>query len=336
MMAKITKGSSHAGTVNYAMRDDKGAELIDSNGVLTLDQKSIIESFRLQCQMRPDVMVVVGHISLNFSAEDSKRITNELMVQIAQDYMKRMGIKDTQYILVRHHDREHPHCHLVFNRIANDGKMISDRNDRRRSVKICRELTEKYGLHIAKGKEKVKRERLKEPDATRYRIYDALMEAMKTCTSWKQLQRCMEAKGIETVFVYKGKTSTIQGVVFGMNGLRYKGSQIDRRCSYTKISTTLGKNAKIMNNGIGREGLSMLNSSTKAVYKVASATTRAVFSLARTSVSEASKVVAAISSPTPSGGIAIGGSGSSGLELDDEEYIDENGVRRKKRKGLHR
>ena len=256
MIAKITKGSGYAGTVNYVMRDDKGAELIDSKGVLTNDRQSVIDSFRLQCQMNPDVKVVVGHISLNFSVEDTSRITNELMAQIAQEYMQKMGIKDTQYILVRHHDREHPHCHLVFNRVNDQGKVISDSNDRKRSARICKELTIKYDLHIAQGKEHVKRERLKEPDATRYRIYDTLTEAMKTCTSWNQLQMSLEAKGIETIFVYKGKTSTIQGVTFEMNGLRYKGSQIDKKCSYSKLSATLNQNAKMMGKGARRDNSS--------------------------------------------------------------------------------
>ena len=40
-----------------------------------------------------------------------------------------MKITDTQYIIVRHQDREHPHVHIVFNRIDNNGKSISDRND---------------------------------------------------------------------------------------------------------------------------------------------------------------------------------------------------------------
>ena len=228
MIAKITKGSGHAGTVNYVMRDDKGAELIDAKGVLTNDRQSIIESFRIQCQMRPDVKVVVGHISLNFSVQDTHCVTNKLMVQIAQDYMQKMGLKNTQYILARHHDREHPHCHLVFNRIDNQGKVISDRNDRKRSARICKELTQKYNLHFANGKEHVKRERLKEPDATRYRIYDALTEVVKSSTNWTQLINMLEGVGIKTSFICKGQTTTIQGVAFEMNGLRYKGSQILR------------------------------------------------------------------------------------------------------------
>ena len=45
-------------------------------------------------------------------------------------------------IIGRHHDKEHPHIHIVFNRVDNNGKTISDKNDRYRSEKICKELTE--------------------------------------------------------------------------------------------------------------------------------------------------------------------------------------------------
>src|SRR3712207_2265198 len=85
-----------------------------------------------------------------------------------------MGIRDTQYIIGRHFDKEHPHVHIAFNRIDNNGKTISDRNDRFRSEKICKELTAKYGLYFAGGKEKVKEYRLKEPDKTKYEIYQTL------------------------------------------------------------------------------------------------------------------------------------------------------------------
>ena len=335
MIAKITKGSGHAGTVNYVMRDDKGAELIDSKGVLTNDKQSVIDSFRLQCQMNPDVKVVVGHISLNFSVEDTSRITNELMAQIAQEYMQKMGIKDTQYILVRHHDREHPHCHLVFNRVNDQGKVISDSNDRKRSARICKELTIKYDLHIAQGKEHVKRERLKEPDATRYRIYDALDEVVKTSTNWNQLKTKLEGKGIKTSFIYKGKTTTIQGVTFEMNGLRYKGSQIDRRFSYSKLSATLNQNAKMMGKGARRDNSSTADNSVRIVGSMTTAATRTTLSMANAAASTANRVIDA-ATPTPSKGTSVGGGGTSGVDLADEEYIDEYGIRRKKKKGIHR
>lgn len=51
------------------------------------------------------------------------------MSQLVEEWMREMGIdpENTQYIIARHFDEErHPHCHLVYNRIANDGSVISD------------------------------------------------------------------------------------------------------------------------------------------------------------------------------------------------------------------
>ena len=52
-------------------------------------------------------------------------MTDALMTQIAKEYMQKMGITDTQYLLVRHLDQPHPHCHLVYNRVGNNGQTIS-------------------------------------------------------------------------------------------------------------------------------------------------------------------------------------------------------------------
>jgi len=86
------------------------------------------------------------------------------------DYMERKGIRETQYLIARHFDKEHPHVHIAFNRIDNDGKTITDRNYRLCGPRICKELTLKYGLHMANGKEDVKRDRLKEETQKRNEI----------------------------------------------------------------------------------------------------------------------------------------------------------------------
>ena len=33
------------------------------------------------------------------------------------EYMQMMGITKTQFIIVRHHNTDNPHCHIVYNRI---------------------------------------------------------------------------------------------------------------------------------------------------------------------------------------------------------------------------
>ena len=112
----------------------------------------------------------VGYVINRCRLKDGVRMTDAWMRDITKKYMQRMGITDTQYLLVRHLDQPHPHCHLVYNRVENSGQTLSDKNIKIRNAKVCRALTEQYGLHLALGKESVRRERLREPDKTKYNI----------------------------------------------------------------------------------------------------------------------------------------------------------------------
>ena len=240
MMAKIVQGRGFRGVVNYVLDKDK-ARLLYSEGIRTKDRESIVHSFIAQSQMNP-ISKLVAHISLNFSAQDRAKMTDAVMAGIAMEYMKKMGYGNTQYIIVAHHDREHPHVHLVMNRIDNDGKRISDKNEKFRSTKVCMELTKKYGLYVAQGKENVKRHRLKEPDKTKYEIYDAIKAAVPKCRNWKELTEALRKQGITTDFRKNGNTDKIQGIRFEKNGFAFNGSQIDRSCSYSKIDFQLKQN----------------------------------------------------------------------------------------------
>lgn len=242
MIAKITKGSNFAGVLRYILNPDKHAELIDSSGVRLKDIDTIIQSFERQKELNPRIGKPVGHISLDFSAQDMDKLTNETMVRIARDYMSRMGITDTQYIIGRHYDKDHPHIHIAYNRVDNNGRTITDRNDRFRSEKICKVLTAKYGLYFAPGKENVKQHRLREPDKTKYEIYNALKTAVPLSRNWQELTDRLKREGIETTFKTKGATSQVEGVKFSKNGYHFNGSQIDRQFSYSKIDFQLSQN----------------------------------------------------------------------------------------------
>jgi len=198
-MAKIVKGGSFGGCVRY-VTGKKDVKVLAAEGVLLDNKQSIIDSFETQSLLNPRLGRKVGHISLNFSAQDKGRIDNAFMLKIAGEYMQKMGIVGTQFIVVRHNDREHPHCHIVFNRVDNNGVTISDKNDRMRSVKACQALTEKYGLYIASGKENVNRQQLRDPDSVKYAIYDAVKATLPECKSWSELEHKLSRDGIAVTF----------------------------------------------------------------------------------------------------------------------------------------
>ena len=253
MIAKIVKGKSFKGVVNYVLDKAKQTQLLVAEGVRHKNKESIIRSFVTQAGLNPKVSKTVGHISLDFSSQDKDKLSNTKMVQIAKEYLSAMGIVNTQYIIGRHYDKEHPHIHLVFNRVDNNGKTISDKNDRYRSEKICKELTEKYGMYFAQGKENVKVHRLKEPDKTKYEIYYALKATVPKSKNWNELKKELQKQGITTLFKNKGSTDKIQGVMFEKNGYRFNGSKIDRQFSYSKIDSQLKQNDKAQDFQIQQE-----------------------------------------------------------------------------------
>ena len=239
MIGKIKKGSGFKGCVNYVLGKEQAA-LLHAEGVLAESKQDIIRSFCMQTEMNPGLKKPVGHIALSYSVVDAPKLTDEKMVQLAQEYMREMKITDTQYIIVRHQDREHPHVHIVFNRIDNNGKTISDSNDMYRNEQVCKKLKEKHGLYFAKGKEHVKQYRLREPDKTKYEIYTAIKTEIGKSRNWQQLQKQLAEKGIGIQFKYKGQTDDIQGVSFFKGEYTFKGSEIDRNFSFSKLDKYFG------------------------------------------------------------------------------------------------
>ena len=111
-------------------------------------------------------------------------------------------------------------------------------------TRICKELTKKYNLYFANGKERVKQHRLKEPDKTKYGLYSILKSEVSRCGNWNILAANLKKQGVEIQFKYKGKSDEVQGIVFTMNGYSFSGSKIDRRFSFSKIDAALERNRR--------------------------------------------------------------------------------------------
>lgn len=240
MMAKIVQGRGFKGVINYVLGKSR-AEVIGADGLRFKDRDSVVQSFITQSSLN-SISKPVAHISLDFSAQDKERLTNQKMVEIAGDYLQKMGYGNTQVLMVRHSDTDHPHLHMVLNRIDYGGKRISDQNERIRSTKVCKELTVKYGLYFAKGKENVKEHRLREPDKTKYEIYDALKSILPKCNNWQELTDNLERQGITVEFKTKGSTTQVEGVKFSKNRYSFSGSKVDKQFSFSKIDFALRQN----------------------------------------------------------------------------------------------
>lgn len=251
MIAKNIKGKSFKGCVSYVMNDT--ATILEAEGVLADNTKNIIRSFAIQRSGRKEIKQPVGHIPISFSPEDKKRMTDEFMVKLAKEYMQEMGIKNTQYIIVRHDNTENPHLHIVYNRINNDLKLISVNHDYKRNIKVCKKLKDKYNLTYGKGKEKVKRENLENPDKVKYKIHDAIKAVLSYCKTPNELKSILNQVGIETEFKLKRTTGDIEGISFRYGDIAFKGSQIDRKFSYGNLKKEFEKNQQARERTIREE-----------------------------------------------------------------------------------
>ena len=97
---------SFTGCVRYALALDepgKEARLLYSEGLLTETPQDIIDGFECQRHLNSRVRHWCGHISLSYSPKDKDRMTDEFMVKLALEYMEKMGIKNTQFIITIQH-----------------------------------------------------------------------------------------------------------------------------------------------------------------------------------------------------------------------------------------
>ena len=244
MIAKIIKGTNFSGVVNYMLSKREGkVKVLQANGVRSSLPNDIAHDFNLQASMRPSVQKSVCHTILSFSAHDSEQLTDDIMVKIANEYLYKMGYGDTQSLIVRHSDRQHPHLHICINSIGNDGKTISDHNEKYRSTKICRELTERYGLTIGEGKQEVNRSRLRGEDKLRYEIFDTIKAVLPQSKTWKDFVAELEQQDITTRFKTKGNTDVVQGITFEKDGCSFSGSKIDSSCSFSRLNAAIERNS---------------------------------------------------------------------------------------------
>ena len=234
MTAKILMRQSFSRTTNYVFKDGR-SEVIASRGILETDPLSAASSFNIQAMLHPGVKRPVGHICISFHPDDAPMLTNDLMVELCEAWMKGMGISDTQYLLVRHYDTKHPHMHLVFNRIDDYGKLISDKMWYVRNERVCKEIKRRYGLTFSPGKQSVNLDRLRTSDRKCYQMYLDIKSVIDQSRSFADFQIRMEDTDITVSFKRSSDKKVVQGIIFTRGDYSVKGSEIDRSLGLGQI-----------------------------------------------------------------------------------------------------
>lgn len=242
MISKVITGKSFGGVCRYLCQDQLRAQVLDVSGVRGYNYKLMAADFEEQRWLNPNLKQPVFHAILAYYP--GEEITDEKMIQIAKEYLEQLGIKNTQYAIVKHSDRKHPHVHVIANRVDNEGKTIKDNWLGLRGKKVAQSLTRKYELVQVQKKNLALThlERMNEYEANRYKIYQAILDHLPKSKSLADLEQKLQRQGIETLYKYKGQTEELQGVSFKIGKFKYKGSEIDRQFSIKNLEKAIGQN----------------------------------------------------------------------------------------------
>lgn len=151
MVAKISSGSSIYGVLAY------NQEKVDDNHAMVLFTNRMIEPkdgmYDISICMRsfePYLLANIKtekpalHISINPDPKD--KLSDEQLSDIAQKYMQKMGYGNQPFIVYKHEDIERKHIHIVSLRVDENGKKLDHNFERKKSMDVCRDLEQKYGL----------------------------------------------------------------------------------------------------------------------------------------------------------------------------------------------
>jgi hypothetical protein len=107
---KVTQGKAECLTAGNFLK---------AAGQLTYADK--LHRFQHRMELN-EAVKTTQHITLNFDPSDD--LPNEKMKRIADVYMKEIGFEHQPYLVYRHHDAGHPHCHIVTTHVQSNGDPI--------------------------------------------------------------------------------------------------------------------------------------------------------------------------------------------------------------------
>ena len=160
------------------------------------------------------------HISLNPDPND--KVSDDKFREMAEQYMREMGYGEQPFVVFKHTDIDRSHIHIVSVCVDEQGKKISDKFGKMRSMNVCRELERQHGLIPATDKERNQTDKVFRP--VDYRAGDVksqIASVVRHLPNYYQYQTLGEYNALLSLFNIT--TEKIEGELRGkrQQGLLY-------------------------------------------------------------------------------------------------------------------
>ena len=169
MVAKITTPKSIEAALNYNEKKVQKGNAVCLNAANYLkDAKDMnfyqkLAGFERLNSLNERATTKTLHVSLNF--DPSEKLAENKLLQIASDYMQKIGFGNQPYLVYKHEDAGHPHIHIVSTTIKADGSRINTHNiGRNQSEKARKEIEKQYRLVKAERQQQLRSPGIKPVD----------------------------------------------------------------------------------------------------------------------------------------------------------------------------
>ncbi|CQR34451.1 DNA topoisomerase (fragment) [Thiomonas arsenitoxydans] len=234
MIAKAIKGRGFRGALAYDLGKEQGRILASNMAGRT--PRELAAEFGAVRRLRPNLGKAVLHVSL--SAAVGEKLTDAQWQQIAQHYLRGMGLTNNPFIVTRHTDTEHEHIHLLVSRITLSGKVVSDGRDYARQEVLMREIERAFGLQSVAPSRASPRKAARKGEiegalrtgqpSSRQRLQQLCDAAAAGCDSFTTYVERLEAVGVEVVPVVQRGGAKLSGLSYRLEGVLMKGSDLGR------------------------------------------------------------------------------------------------------------
>lgn len=247
MTADQVKGKGFRGALTYNLEKvNKGVAKWLDTSFARHDERTIMDEVKMIRVLRPNLAKYFYHTSVNFPPHEN--LKDEQMVTIAKDYLEAMGFYQHQYAIFRHFDADHPHMHILVNRIGYDGTVLSDSKDYQRSEQILRKLEKQYGLtevissSQAKERAMTKNElemmkRTDEP-SVKMKLQVTIKNILSQKPTAEQFIKHLEAQGINILF-NQASTGFVSGISYGYDGMQFKGAHLGNAYKWQAVKNAI-------------------------------------------------------------------------------------------------
>ena len=151
MIAKISSTENLGGALGYNFKkvEKEEASILLAQGLYqnkegTYTMAEVFADMQAVIPEKCRTKKMVFHCSLN--PHPDEKLSDEILTQIAKEYMETLGYGKQPYIVFKHNDIAREHIHIVSLRVDSRGQKINDRFEKRRSKKITDALEKRFGL----------------------------------------------------------------------------------------------------------------------------------------------------------------------------------------------